>query len=311
MSNDTYRYIFGPVVSRRIGRSLGVDVLPPKTCTYDCVYCQLGRTTHKTAERGEFVPLEEVLAELRRKLDEDRHIDYITVVGSGEPTLYSRLGEFIAAVKALTNVPVAVITNGSLFWRPEVRAELLLADLVIPSLDAGDETMFQEVNRPCDGIAFEQMVEGLAAFRREYPGQIWLEVLLLAGVTDEQVTRIKALADTIRPDRIQLNTTVRPPTFSTARPLTAEALNRIAAVLGEHAEVVADVAPAEDAANRSATPGEVLNMLRRHPASVSDTAINLSITEQNARECIEALLDSGEIEAHRLEKGTYYRARTG
>ncbi len=308
MSED-YRYVFGPVMSRRIGRSLGIDVLPPKTCTYDCIYCQLGRTTRKTAQRGEFVPLDDVLNEVRRKLDEDSGIDYITLVGSGEPTLYSRLGDFIAAVKAMTDVPVAVITNGSLLWQPMVRSELMQADLVIPSLDAGDEAMFHEVNRPDDAIVFDRMVEGLIAFRNEFSGQIWLEVLLMAGVTDEQVARIKALADRIRPDRIQLNTAVRPPTFSTARPLTAEALDRIAAMLGEHAEVVADVAPAHDGATRTATHEEVLNMLRRHPASVAQTAINLSITEQNARECIESLLDSGDIEEHRIEKGTYYRAR--
>ena len=307
--SDDYRYVFGPVVSRRIGRSLGVDVLPPKTCTYDCIYCQLGRTTRKTAERGEFVPLDDVLDEVRRKLDEDSGIDYVTLVGSGEPTLYSRLGDFITGVKAMTGVPVAVITNGSLLWRPEVRAELMQADLVIPSLDAADAAMFREVNRPDESITFDRMVEGLVAFRNEFTGQIWLEVLLMDGVTDEQVAKIKTLADRIRPDRIQLNTAVRPPTFSTARPLTAEALDRIAAQLGDHAEVVADVAPADDAATRTATPEEVLNMLRRHPASARETAINLSITVQNARECIETLLDSGDIEEHRLEKGTYYRAR--
>ncbi len=310
MSNDRYRYIFGPVMSRRLGRSLGVDVLPPKTCTYDCVYCQLGRTTHQTAERGEFVPLEDLLSELRRKLREGCPLDFITVVGSGEPTLYSRLGEFIAAAKALSDVPVAVITNGSLLWRPEVRIELLQADLVIPSLDAGDAAMFHEINRPCAGIAFEQMVEGLVAFRREYPGQLWLEVLLLDGVADEQIGRIKVFAERIQPDRIQLNTALRPPAFSAIRPLSADALRRTAAALGERVELPTAVEAAEDSATRSATPGEVLGMLRRHPASVRETAIHLSITEQNARECIETLLNSGHIEAHRLETGICYRART-
>ncbi len=309
--SDDYRYVFGPVVSRRIGRSLGVDVLPPKTCTYDCIYCQLGRTTRQNAERGEFVPLEDVVAEVRRKLAEEHAVDYITLVGSGEPTLYSRLGDFIAQVKAMTDVPVAVITNGSLLWRPEVRAELLQADLVIPSLDAADAEMFQEVNRPDDAILFDRMIAGLVAFRSEFGGQLWLEVLLLAGITDDQVAQIKTLADRIGPDRIQLNTAVRPPAFSTARPLSAAELERYAAMLGPHAEIVADVAPADDAATRTALPEEVLNMLRRHPASVCETAINLSITEQNARECIETLLDSGAIEEHRLEKGTYYRARNG
>jgi len=309
MSKD-YRYVFGPVMSRRIGRSLGIDVLPPKTCTYDCIYCQLGRTTHKTVERSEFVPLEDVLEEIRRKLGEESDVDYITLVGSGEPTLYSRLGDFIAGVKFMTDVPVAVITNGSLLWQPDVRAELLQADLVIPSLDVADAAMFQEVNRPHDAISFERMVDGLVAFRNEFSKQFWLEVLLLDGVTDDQVARIKVLADKIRPDRIQLNTAVRPPTCSTARPLTAEALERFAAMLGERAEVVVDVAAKDEAATRTARTEEVLNMLRRHPASVPETAVNLSITEQNARECIDALLALEEIEEHRLEKGTYYRART-
>jgi wyosine [tRNA(Phe)-imidazoG37] synthetase (radical SAM superfamily) len=285
-------------------------VLPPKTCTYDCIYCQLGRTTHKTVERSEFVPLEDVLEEIRRKLGEESDVDYITLVGSGEPTLYSRLGDFIAGVKFMTDVPVAVITNGSLLWQPDVRAELLQADLVIPSLDVAGAAMFQEVNRPHDAISFERMVDGLVAFRNEFSKQFWLEVLLLDGVTDDQVARIKVLADKIRPDRIQLNTAVRPPTCSTARPLTAEALERFAAMLGERAEVVVDVAAKDEAATRTARTEEVLNMLRRHPASVPETAVNLSITEQNARECIDALLALEEIEEHRLEKGTYYRART-
>ena len=153
-------HVFGPVPSRRLGRSLGVDLVPFKTCTYDCVYCQLGRTTNKTMERREWVPLDEVLAELKAKLH--CRPDYITLSGSGEPTLYSRMGELIERVQSMTDTPVAVLTNGSLLWQSEVRAQVMAADLVIPSLDAGNAPMFSAVNRPHETIAFERMIDGLA-----------------------------------------------------------------------------------------------------------------------------------------------------
>ena len=159
------QHVFGPVPSRRLGRSLGVDLVPFKVCTYDCIYCQLGRTTCKTTERKEWVPLNEVCASLRDTLDTKP--DFITLSGSGEPTLFSRPGELIRSIKDLTDVPVAVLTNGSLLSVPEVRAGLLEADLVVPSLDAGNERLFRIVNRPHEDIAFDRMVEGLIAFRQE------------------------------------------------------------------------------------------------------------------------------------------------
>ncbi|MCK4625431.1 MAG: radical SAM protein, partial [Phycisphaerae bacterium] len=170
-------YIFGPVPSRRLGRSLGVDLVPFKTCSYDCIYCQLGRTTNKTIQRKEWVPLDDVVAELKTNLSSQP--DYITLSGSGEPTLYSRTGELIDRIKAVTDVPVAVLTNGSLLWNQEVCAQLMNADLIVPSLDAGDEMMFRAVNRPHEDISFEKMLKGLIEFRREYQGQYWLEVMFL------------------------------------------------------------------------------------------------------------------------------------
>ena len=171
--------IFGPVPSRRLGRSLGVDLVPFKTCTYNCIYCQLGRTTNRTLERHEWVPLDDVLGELETKLATQP--DYITLSGSGEPTLYSRTGELIERIKSLTDVPVAVLTNGSLLWDADIRSQLMDADLVIPSLDAGDGAMFQAVNRPHEDISFEEMLSGLIEFCRQFRGQYWLEVMFLAG----------------------------------------------------------------------------------------------------------------------------------
>ena len=178
-----YRHVYGPVPSKRLGRSLGVDLAPFKRCTYDCIYCQLGRTTDKTVEPKAYATSEAICSELERKLSFGPPPDYISLAGSGEPTLNAGIGELIAKIKGMTNIPVAVLTNGSLLWRDEVRAALMAADLVLPSLDAGDEAMFQYVNRPHRDISFERMIAGLSDFVRVYPGPVWLEVFLLAGVT--------------------------------------------------------------------------------------------------------------------------------
>jgi len=176
-----FRHVYGPVPSRRLGRSLGIDLVPFKVCSYDCVYCQLGRTTTKTTERREWVPLAEVLPELRARLASAGPVDDVALAGSGEPTLHSALGEVIRAVRTMTSAPIAVLTNGSLLFREDVRRDLFAADVVLPSLDVGDEELFRIVNRPADGIAFEDMVEGLVTFTREFRGEVWLEVLPAPG----------------------------------------------------------------------------------------------------------------------------------
>jgi len=181
IDNKNREYIFGPVPSRRLGRSLGIDLVPFKTCTYDCIYCQLGRTTNKTMQRKEWVPTNIVINQLKAKLSSKP--DYITLSGSGEPTLFSRLEELIPKIKGITDIPVAMLTNGSLLWLPEVRNALKSADMVVPSLDAGSSQIFQYVNRPHPDITFSKMLQGLVEFRKDYGGQYWLEVFLLAGVT--------------------------------------------------------------------------------------------------------------------------------
>ena len=168
-------HVFGPVPSRRLGRSLGIDLVPFKICTYNCIYCQLGPTTNLTLERKEWVPFDKVIEEAREKIRSADGIDYITFSGSGEPTLHSRIGELIREFKRLSSIPVAVLTNGSLLWQKDVQDDLLEADLVIPSLDAPDRGLFRHVNRPHPDLAFDQVVEGLVKFRERYHGRIWLE----------------------------------------------------------------------------------------------------------------------------------------
>lgn len=303
-------YIFGPVPSRRLGRSLGVDVVPLKTCTYDCIYCQLGRTTYKTIERREWVPLGDVLAELSEKLS--LKPDYITLSGSGEPTLYSRLGELINQIKTMTQIPVAVLTNGSLLWQEEVRRDLQAADLVVPSLDAGDEQAFRRVNRPHESISFHKMLQGLISFRKEYPGQYWLEVFVLAGETDfdAEIAKLVKCVEAIKPDRVQLNTVTRPPAERSAVGLTHEHMNRIAPLFNPPAEVIADFQGVYEQSEFVAGRTEILNMLRRRPCNVDDIANGLGLHRNEVIKYINELTTDNQVQSTWTAGKLYYAAKS-
>ncbi|OPY89910.1 MAG: molybdenum cofactor biosynthesis protein A [Syntrophus sp. PtaU1.Bin208] len=294
-----FRYIYGPVPSRRLGRSLGVDLVPFKVCTFDCVYCQLGRTTSKTMERKEYVSAETVLDEVKRKLAEDDIPDYITFSGSGEPTLNSRIGDLIRWIKGLTDIPVAVLTNGSLLWRKDVQDALMAADLVIPSLDAGDDQLFQYVNRPHGDLSFERVVDGLVDFTRRFPGQVWLEVLLLKGVTGlpSHVEKIAALAKRIAPARIQLNTVCRPPAEEFAFPLSLEELLSLKELFPGRVEVILEDSSDrfESSAFSESREEDVLSLLSRRPCTSEDIADGLGIHVTEALKRLNVLVDLGKV----------------
>jgi len=302
-------YIFGPVPSRRLGRSLGVDLVPFKTCTYDCIYCQLGRTTRKTTDRKEWIPLKDILRQLRDKLPTKP--DYITLSGSGEPTLYSRIGELIAEIKTLTEVPVAVLTNGSLFRDPEVRSALLEADLVAPSLDAGSETLFRYVNRPHEDISFDKLVEGLLRFRYEYSGRYWLEVFLLGATTPmNEINKLVEITRRINPDRVQLNTVTRPPAEEFATPIPNEMMPHFAELFGDSAEVIADYRGIHRQKQFSALREDILDLLRRRPCSVDDIAQGLGMHRNEVVKYLTELTGEGKL-GYELCKGRlYYKCET-
>jgi wyosine [tRNA(Phe)-imidazoG37] synthetase (radical SAM superfamily) len=308
MEKKKPKYIFGPVPSRRLGRSLGVDLVPFKTCTYDCIYCQLGKTNNKTRQRREWVCTEQVIAQLKERLDYKP--DYITLSGSGEPTLFSRLKELITRIKDMTDIPIAVLTNGSLLWRPEVRKALELADLVVPSLDAGSSRVFKYVNRPHNDISFSQMLEGLVKFRNEYAGQYWLEVFLIAGVTTPEA-ELKRLAQCIKqicPDKVQVNTVTRPPAEEFAEGVTQKQLSMLAPQLHENAELIADYHGIHQQQECSIRCDDVLALLLRRPCSIEDIVAGLGLHCNEVVKYVEELSSKGKIEIQPQYGQLYYKA---
>jgi wyosine [tRNA(Phe)-imidazoG37] synthetase (radical SAM superfamily) len=307
------KYLYGPVPSRRLGRSLGIDIVPFKLCSLDCVYCQLGRTTQKTLQRRDFVPVEAVLAELKDKLAEGLEADFLTISGSGEPTLNSRLGELIEGIKKITDIPVAVLTNGTLLYRQDVRADCAKADVVLPSLDAGDEQTYRRINRPHSGLSIEKLISGLCAFRDEFPGRIWLEVFLIEGFNtdNEQIAKIKDAIDRIRPDKVQLNTAVRPTTEPGIKALVPEKLQAIAEKLGKNCEVIADFSSLKQGRHVESKAEDVLSMLKRRPCSLSDISSALGINRNEALKYIVILQQQGVIDSQKKDGVIFFSKRAG
>jgi wyosine [tRNA(Phe)-imidazoG37] synthetase (radical SAM superfamily) len=308
MKSQSQHFIFGPVPSRRLGRSLGVDLVPFKTCSYDCIYCQLGHTTCRTIKRREWVPMHAVLDELKQKLT--CRPDYITLSGSGEPTLHSRLGEIIEHIQAMTAVPVAVLTNGSLLWQKEVREELALADVVLPSLDSPDPERFEFINRPHPDITFERLVDGLQAFRREFTGQYWLEVMLLDGYTSlpPQVRQLADWTRRIRPDKVQLNTAVRPPAEEFAMAVPQARLTQLAGRFNPKAEVVAEYHQRGKRFATDANQQSILELLRRRPCTEADVACGLSMRPIEVAKQLADLQAGGLVVSQRRRGQDYYHA---
>jgi len=292
--------VFGPVPSRRLGRSLGVDPVPLKTCDFNCVYCQLGQTRHLERKRKAFFNVTDMVAEIASTLDHlgPDAIDWITFVGSGETTLFSRLGSLIRYVKSLTEVPVAVITNGSLLYLPEVRDDLVAADAVLPSLDAGTETLYRKINRPHRDLSFDRQVSGLIEFRKMFTGNLWVEVMLLGGVNDSPsvLSDISAVLERVEPDEIHISTPIRPPAEPWVELPTLESLERASAILGSVARVPRtadmDVEPGIDEGLVHA----VLAIVRRHPMQEDELVRNL-VRWMPGRvvETLRSLADGGKI----------------
>jgi wyosine [tRNA(Phe)-imidazoG37] synthetase (radical SAM superfamily) len=275
------RVIYGPVLSRRLGISLGVDIIPYKTCSYDCVYCQLGKTTHQTLERKSYIKISSLLDELKETIGLNDDIDYITFAGSGEPTLNQDIGPMIEEVKKITRIPVAVLTNGSLLWEDKVRVDLSPADLVVPSLDAISDEVFQKVNRPIKGLGIEKVLDGIRIFCKQFQGKIYLEIMLVKNVNDSEreISRINRFVKDLRIDEIQLNTVVRPPGEPGASPLNQEELNKIKGLFDPKlkVEAIADFERKTSRAYQKDLEQALIELLKRRPSKKEEMAVSLGI----------------------------------
>jgi wyosine [tRNA(Phe)-imidazoG37] synthetase (radical SAM superfamily) len=306
---NTPKYIFGPVPSRRLGRSLGIDLIPFKTCTFDCIYCDLGRTTRTTLSRQSYVSPNKILGELELYLSVlEKKPDYITLSGSGEPTLNSSIREIIRRIKQITSTPVAVLTNSSLLSLDEVRRNLSEADVVLPSLDAITPALFEYMNRPHAFLSIEGIISGLIQFRKQYRGQIWLEILFCRGVNDgkEEIEKLKEVIERIEPDRIQLNTPVRPPAEDFVFPLTLAQLEEIRERLGEKAEIISEfTAPLGEELN-SVKETEILNLIKRRPCTTEDISKALGLRVNELVKHLDRLTKVGAIRYRMYEHHCYY-----
>ena len=295
------KFVYGPVPSRRLGQSLGVDPIPLKTCNWNCVYCQLGRTSPLVTERGEYAPADEIVSEIRNAVRRRPAggIDWITFVGSGEPTLHSKLGWLLREVKSFTQLPLAVITNGSLLHLPAVRRELALADAVMPSLDAGSDALFRTVNRPHASVTFKHHVDGLIQFSREYEGQLWVEVMLISGLNDDEqsLTDLAAVLRRVRPQQVHLNVPVRPPCEPWVRPAEEQRLMRAVAILGEVAHVVQPVRWDIDLGQDDDVVEAILAIISRHPMRETEVMATLARwSPADVSHALERLRDNGQAQ---------------
>ncbi len=302
-------HIFGPVPSRRLGYSLGVDIVPRKVCTLDCVYCQVGTTTVKTMERKEWVTPELILLELEKAVTGTEKINYITFSGSGEPTLNSALGKIIKRIKQLCSVPVAVLTNGTLLYLPEVRNDLMGADLVVPSLDAASHDVFDMINRPHGDLSVEKVIGGIRSFRKYFQGQIWLEVMLVKGINDsrKELERIEMLIRDCGADKIQINSLARPAPDSAIEAAAKEKLQFARNLFGEKAEIIGGFTNMAPGSLPDNIQESIAELVKRRPCSVSQVSRSLGIDEAVIVKCFETMLSKGMVEEILHEGDKYYK----
>jgi wyosine [tRNA(Phe)-imidazoG37] synthetase (radical SAM superfamily) len=309
-----YKYLFGPVPSRRLGMSLGIDLIPKKVCSLNCVYCEVGKTTKLTTDRLEYVKYDKVIAELKDFMSNNPTIDYITFSGSGEPTLNSRIGDVLNFVKDnYPDVKTAVLTNGTLLSDKNLRKELLKADVILPSLDAAGQEAFEKINRPAPELSLQNYIQGMIDFRKEYEGKIWLEVLFLKGYNDskDELIRLKEAIKKIKPDSVQLNTLDRPGTVEGLIPLTKEELQHIIDFWGfSNVEIIAsEVERTTIESYRSDVESAILETIARRPCTLDDLHRLLGIHVNEINKYLGTLETEGKIITKSLERGIFYELK--
>ncbi len=310
-----YKYLFGPVPSRRLGISLGVDLVPKKVCSLDCVYCEVGKTSKQTIERMEYVKYENVISELKDYFQKNPDPDYITFSGSGEPTLNSRIGDVIRFVKGMKpNVPVAVLTNGTMLYNKSVQQELMEADLLMPSLDAATKDVFERLNRPAQKLEFDRYIQGLIEFSSKFKGKIWLEVFILPGYNDneKELVELKRIIQKIDPDSVQINTLDRPGVIENIRAATDIELNRIVEMWDfKNLEIIAP--PKQRIAVqafRKDAESAILETIVRRPCTIDDLERILGLPVVEINKYLDVLEAENKILPVQQIRGLFYKANT-
>lgn len=307
------RHVYGPVSSRRFGRSLGVDLVPHKICSYDCNYCQLGHTTDLAGASRAFATPEDILADVDAALAEGPAPDVITLAGSGEPTLYRDLGALVAGIKARTDTPLLLLTNGSLLWDPAVRDAVRQVDLLAPSLDGPDEATWRRINRPPDGHPFDRMVAGIRDTARGHPGRVRIEVMLMRGLNDApaQLAAFAALLATIPKEGVDINSPVRPVPEADVFPCDAGTLEEARSLFGEGAEIIARrQGPAPHRRHGGPpSPEAILDSLGRRPQTLADLAAGLGAAPNEIVKVLGGIVEDGDVVTERRGGEVYYRVQ--
>lgn len=306
-----FRYLFGPVPSRRLGMSLGVDLVPKKVCSLDCVYCEVGPTTKLTNRRMEYIPYSKIVEDLKQYFNNNPDPDYITFSGYGEPTLNSRLGDIIRFIREnKPHIPVAVLTNGTLFYDKKVRDEVRNANLLLPSLDAATAKGFQKLNRPAKDLHIEKVIRGLMNLRKEFSGEIWLEVFIVPGYNDNpaELDALKEAFIRIKPGKIQLNTLDRPGTEAGIRAASNQELKKIRDHWGlDNVEVIAAAPERKKIRSyRQDAENTILGTIARRPCTVDDLSRILGLHVNEVNKYLDVLEHEGKIQSKREERGVFY-----
>jgi wyosine [tRNA(Phe)-imidazoG37] synthetase (radical SAM superfamily) len=306
-----YEYLFGPVPSRRMGRSLGVDLLPFKTCSLNCIFCEVGTTTVRTLTRDEYVPIEAIQAELLHWLEHDGQADFITLAGSGEPTLHTQFGQILSFIKEHSKISTALLTNGTLFTAPDVRRDAAQADVVKVSLSAGDEATYAQIHRPARGILLADMITAYQLFREEFNGQLWIEVFLVAGINDspESLSRIAEMTRSIRPDRVDLNTAVRPTADPAALAVDEATLHTLAAQFDPPANVAVSFTSGPHV-RLPVSAAAVLAMLKRRPCSAEQITASFSAPRDVVDACLKDLTWNGLVRSIDRHGEVFFQAES-
>ncbi|MCK4359039.1 MAG: radical SAM protein [Candidatus Cloacimonetes bacterium] len=307
-----YQHIFGPVPSRRLGISLGIDPIPFKTCTYNCVYCECGATTNLTTDREEYIPVKVIIAELKDYLDANPKLDYITFSGSGEPTLNTGIEEIIDFLKE--NYPqykIAVLTNGSLLYQKEVRDEIIRADLVMPSLDAVSAQAFRRINRAYIGLEIQKIISGLIEFRKEFKGKIWLEIFIVPGIndTDSEMKLLREAIMKINPTHVQINSLDRPGTENWVKPINSVSLKKVVSYFKDlPVEMITNFKSREKIASFNHNiEDKIITTIKRRPCTAEDLSETLGIHINEINKYLQALLERERIESMYLKRGVFFK----